>query len=54
MNSETYAAYIRSLINDNHTYNVSHYHAQYYGIEDSGTSHISVLSPDGQAVSVTS
>ena len=52
--SESYAASVRWAIDDNRTYNISHYHAHYYTAKDSGTSHISVLSPDGQAVSVTS
>ena len=50
-----YAAIIKSLISDDITYNISHYHAHYAPPpSDHGTTHISVLSPDGMAVSVTS
>ena len=52
--SESYAAKVYKSILDNQTFDVSHYHAHYYSVEDSGTTHVSVLSPDGQAVSVTS
>jgi len=42
-------------ISDNQTYNsYQHYGAEFYQVEDSGTAHISVVSPAGDAVSVTS
>ena len=49
-----YAEFLRSKIWDNQT----HANVSYYGYkpfkEDSGTSHLSVLSPEVDAVSVTS
>ncbi|XP_076283202.1 glutathione hydrolase 1 proenzyme [Lasioglossum baleicum] len=55
LTSIDYADSIRSKIKDNQTHN----NPEYYGAvtvapEDSGTSHVSVLAPDGSAVSVTS
>ncbi|XP_076657336.1 glutathione hydrolase 1 proenzyme [Halictus rubicundus] len=55
LTSTAYADSIRSKIKDNQT----HSNPEYYGAvtvapEDSGTSHVSVLAPDGSAVSVTS
>ncbi|XP_076166612.1 glutathione hydrolase 1 proenzyme [Ptiloglossa arizonensis] len=55
LTSRDYADTIRKRIKDNVTNN----NPEYYGavtstIEDSGTSHVSVLAPDGSAVSVTS
>lgn len=54
MTSDDYAASVKSSISDNHTNNVSYYHAHYSGALDSGTTHVSILASDGQAVSVTS
>lgn len=55
LTSIDYAKMIRSKIKTNETNN----DPKYYGVnmtipEDSGTSHVSVLAPDGSAVSVTS
>ena len=50
--SATFASTIRNAINDSRTYDFTHYQGA-YGAEDQGTSHISVLGFDGQAVSVT-
>ncbi|XP_078033870.1 glutathione hydrolase 1 proenzyme [Augochlora pura] len=55
LTSKTYADGIRNKIKDDSTNNSP----EYYGAvtvtpEDSGTSHVSVLAPDGSAVSVTS
>ena len=53
--SEAYAAGIRALISDDQTFDIPHYHAHFDPPpSDDGTTHISVLGPDGQAVSVTS
>ncbi|CAG9858722.1 unnamed protein product [Phyllotreta striolata] len=53
--SESYAGKIRSMISDSKTYqNPDHYNAKFYTPDDHGTAHISILSPDGDAVSVTS
>eukprot|EP00731_Ephydatia_muelleri_P010696 Em0005g1282a len=51
--SATFASTIRNTINDSRTYDFTHYQGA-FGAEDQGTSHISVLGFDGQAVSVTS
>lgn len=53
--SNEYADEIRKKIEDDK----SHYNPKYYGVnvsipEDHGTAHVSVLAPDGCAVSVTS
>ena len=42
-----------SDISDERTFGVPHYHPDYSLSNDSGTSHISVLSPEGDAVAVT-
>ncbi|XP_043065801.1 scoloptoxin SSD14-like [Drosophila bipectinata] len=50
-----FAAGVRKLIQEDSTSeNMSHYGAKYAGVEDHGTAHISVLAPNGDAVSVTS
>ncbi|CAH1109280.1 unnamed protein product [Psylliodes chrysocephalus] len=53
--SKSYATKIRALISDTKTYqNPEHYNAKFASPDDHGTAHISVLSPDGDAVAVTS
>ena len=52
--SDTYAEAVHENISDQSTFDVPHYHAHYSTPVDHGTTHISVLAPDGQAVSVTS
>ena len=53
--STDYAASIRESISDKETHNLSYYHAHYATPpNDHGTTHVSVLGPDGMAVSVTS
>ena len=52
--SEEFGINVMSNISDDYTFNVSHYGPQYLGLEDSGTTHLNVLAPDGQAVAVTS
>ncbi|KAL1132133.1 hypothetical protein AAG570_010090 [Ranatra chinensis] len=55
LTSKEYAEEIRSKILDNTTFdNVDHYGAVFYTQDTHGTAHISVLSGDGDAVSVTS
>lgn len=50
-----YAIEIRAQILENETsQNYTYYGAQYSNVEDHGTAHISVLAPNGDAVSVTS
>ena len=52
--SVTFGEVTRGLINDSTTYGDSaHYRAPFGEVEDSGTSHVSVLDPSGLAVSVT-
>ncbi|GAB0087187.1 Gamma-glutamyltranspeptidase [Sergentomyia squamirostris] len=49
-----YALYIRSLIDDERTYNnFSHYGAEFSQKDDHGTAHISILAPNGDAVAAT-
>lgn len=55
LTSETFAEAIRNEIQDNKTYqSPEHYGANVTLTEDQGTAHISVLAPNGDAVSVTS
>lgn len=42
-----------SAISDEKTFDVPYYHPEYSVANDTGTSHISVLSPEGDAVAVT-
>ncbi|KAH8256067.1 hypothetical protein KR026_006723, partial [Drosophila bipectinata] len=50
-----FAADVRQLIlEDSTSQNMSDYSAKYAGVEDHGTAHISILAPNGDAVSVTS
>lgn len=51
--SATYVAEIWRNISDKQTFNVSYYNPDYSNVQDSGTCHISVLSPEGDAVTVT-
>lgn len=55
MTSQTYADELRALISDSQTHNISYYGAKYAEPpDDSGTTHLSILSKDGSAVSLTS
>lgn len=55
LTSKTYGNFIRDEIEDDITFNNPlHYGAIFYSPEDHGTAHVSVLSPEGDAVSVTS
>lgn len=55
LTSSEYADMIRDRIRDDYTNNDPEYYGVITeGIEDSGTAHVSVLAPDGSAVSVTS
>ncbi|CAG0890582.1 unnamed protein product [Darwinula stevensoni] len=55
LTSETYAMDIAQQINDNQTYNdPEHYGAEVWSPEDSGTAHVSVVAPNGDAVAITS
>nr|WBW70147.1 venom protein [Lampona murina] len=53
--SKEYVDEIRSRISDSKTYNdLSHYDFKWDFAEDHGTAHLSIVAPDGDAVSVTS
>lgn len=55
LTNENYAAFIRDGIFDNMTFsNYEHYGAEFANEVDSGTAHISVLAPNGDAVAATS
>ncbi|KAG1686700.1 Glutathione hydrolase 1 proenzyme [Nymphon striatum] len=51
--SKTYADQIRKSISDEKTFDTEHYDANYPIDIDHGTSHISILAPDGSAVAAT-
>lgn len=51
--SATYVSEVWANISDNFTHNISYYHPHYSAMEDSGTTHLSVLAPNGDAVAVT-
>ena len=52
--STSWAENTRDLIDDSRTFNNSdHYGANFYSPPDHGTSHISVVAPNGDAVAVT-
>lgn len=53
--SKEYANEIRNKINDTMTFNdLEHYGVNWYYVEDHGTAHLSLIAPNGDAVSVTS
>ncbi|XP_034946498.1 glutathione hydrolase 1 proenzyme-like isoform X2 [Chelonus insularis] len=55
LTSKHYAKLIMTQIDDSKTWNdPKHYHGETHVLEDHGTSHISVISPSGDAVSLTS
>ncbi|XP_055587958.1 glutathione hydrolase 1 proenzyme-like [Uranotaenia lowii] len=55
LTSDSFAAYIRSKIDDNRTFSeYSHYGAEFGNVEDHGTAHVSVLAANGDAVAATS
>ncbi|CAG2223388.1 CD224 [Mytilus edulis] len=54
MTSETYAEDIRSQISDSQTFGTNYYGPTFYDDVTTGTAHLSVLAPNGDAVSVTS
>ena len=52
--NSTYAEELRQMIWDNATHHTTYYGGFYRSQQDHGTTHVSVLSPSGDAVSVTS
>ncbi|XP_066273902.1 glutathione hydrolase 1 proenzyme-like [Branchiostoma lanceolatum] len=54
MTSSDYADSLRQKINDSRTYNYMYYEPSFATPPDGGTSHLSVLAPNGDAVAVTS
>ena len=51
--SKTYVSEIWARITDDQTQNLSYYNPRYSPTDDAGTNHLSVLAPNGDAVSVT-
>ena len=55
MLTDEYAQQIRNAVDDNKSFNdVKYYALKYVTPENHGTSHISIISPSGDAVSITS
>lgn len=54
MTDPAYGESTRALINDSTTYGTDYYNPQFYNTMDSGTAHLSVVGPNGDAVSITS
>jgi gamma-glutamyltranspeptidase/glutathione hydrolase/leukotriene-C4 hydrolase len=57
MTDSGYGEAIRSRISDTETFDPSYYDSELFGVSGSGsmgTTHISVLGPNGDAVSITS
>uniref|UniRef100_A0A7M5EBM8 Gamma-glutamyltransferase n=1 Tax=Anopheles funestus TaxID=62324 RepID=A0A7M5EBM8_ANOFN len=55
LSSKTYARYIVETIKDDQTHSeYAHYGAEFSNERDQGTAHVSVLAPNGDAVSITS
>lgn len=52
--SRNYLSKIVSKINDNHTHDSSYYEPHDDFVDEFGTSHLSVLASNGDAVSITS
>uniref|UniRef100_A0A182QND5 Gamma-glutamyltransferase n=1 Tax=Anopheles farauti TaxID=69004 RepID=A0A182QND5_9DIPT len=55
MQNKNYLAYVRDMIVSNTTFDsYDYYGADFAGLNDQGTAHISVLAPNGDAIAVTS
>ena len=54
MISQSFTEELRRKINDNKIHNISYYGGFYSDWNDQGTTHLSVLSKEGDAVAVTS
>ncbi|XP_062582561.1 glutathione hydrolase 1 proenzyme-like [Saccostrea cucullata] len=54
MTSSSYAEYVKSKISDSTTQDTTHYGPTYHDSANMGTSQLSLLAPNGDAVSVTS
>lgn len=55
LTSPEFGDYIREKITDDQTFDdPKHYGAEYQSISDKGTSHTSIIAPNGDAISVTS
>uniref|UniRef100_F7A2U0 Uncharacterized protein n=3 Tax=Ciona intestinalis TaxID=7719 RepID=F7A2U0_CIOIN len=54
MTADWYADDLRLKINDDHTWPVDYYGPDWSVPDDSGTAHLSVLAPNGDAVAITS
>lgn len=54
MTNQTFAELLRQKIWDNQTHSNASYYGKFQFERDHGTSHLSVLSPNGDAVALTS
>lgn len=54
MTSSSYADYVRSRISDDATHDTMYYGPTFYDQSKTGTSHLAVLAPNGDAASITS
>ena len=54
MTNQTFAETLRQKIWDNETHSNASYYGNFRFAKDYGTSHLSVLSPNGDAVALTS
>ena len=54
MTSDWYADSLRLLINDSRTFPVDYYGPDFVLPNDSGTAHLSIVGPSGDAVALTS
>ena len=54
MTSDAFAEFLRHKIYDNRTFHNYTYYGDFYSrANDEGTSHLSIISPDGDAVAAT-
>lgn len=52
ISSKDYVKRVNESISEYRTYDIDHYNSSYI-VQDHGTTHISIIGPDGMAVSVT-
>lgn len=54
MTAQSYADSLRARIDDDRTHNYTYYEPEFQLVEDSGTSHISIVDQYGNAAAITS